>query len=171
VNDYNAGSIKRFDSQGNYLGVFATGVPQAEGVDFFPNGDLAVGVGGTSSVKVFSANGSFVKNLVQPSTLGLLVPNAVVFRPVSPNPTNEVFKDISFVKPSVGIYFHVSNPDATHPASSFEVFNSAGYLVQKVNFADSTTWDASNLANGIYHITAKLSDGTIARQKVVVQQQ
>ncbi|MBI1228060.1 MAG: T9SS type A sorting domain-containing protein [Bacteroidetes bacterium] len=170
VNDWSAGVIKRFDSQGNYLGVFATGVPQCEGVDFFPNGDIAIGVGGTSSVKVFSADGSFIKNLVPPSTLGLLLPNAVVFRPIQVNSSHEVFKDISFVTPNVGNYFQVSNPDATQPAASFEVFNSAGLFIQKINFADSTSWDASKLANGVYHLTSKMSDGTIARQKVVVQQ-
>ncbi|MCB0521220.1 MAG: T9SS type A sorting domain-containing protein [Lewinellaceae bacterium] len=169
VSDWNAGSVKRFDSQGNYIGVFISGVPQVEGVDFFPNGDIAIGVGGASTVKVYSPEGNFIKNLIPAGALNLQVPNAVVFRPVAPTSALEVFKDAVFVTPSVGNLFQVSNPDALQPKQFFEVYNATGMLVMKFNFSDSTTWDASNLANGIYHLTAKLPDGTVGRQKVVVQ--
>ena len=169
VNDWNAGQVKRFDSFGTFQGAIVTGVGQAEGVDFYPNGDFALGIGSTSSVNVYKPDGTFVKNLIAPGAAGLIRPNAVVFRHKNTTTSREIFKDITFVTPSIGVHFQVSNPDVVQTASSFEVHSSTGVFVSKVNFADSTNWDASNLANGIYHITARLSDGKIARQKVVVQ--
>jgi len=169
VVDYDGGSVKRFDSQGNYLGIFISGLPQGEGIDFFPNGNIIIGSGGLHSVRIYDASGGFLNNLMPPGTLGLQTPNAVVLRPIPPSMTREVYKEINFVKPSVGELFQVSNPDVSQAARAFEVYNSVGVLIRKVNFANSTYWDASNLAAGVYYITAKLQDGAIARQSVVVQ--
>ncbi len=169
VADWNAGSVKHFDSQGNYIGVLFSGVPQSEGVDFLPNGDIVIGSGGTSSVKVYTPDGTFVKDLIPSGALGLIRPNAVVFRPAATTATRETYKDVTFVTPSVGLQFQIANPSGSQPTTLCEVRNSAGMLVEKIKFADSTSWDASNLADGIYYITAKMSDGKIARQKVVVQ--
>ncbi len=169
VLDWSAGNVKRFDSNGNFLGIFITGVPQAEGVDFFPNGDIVLGAGAAQSVKLFSSDGTFIKDVVSAGSLNLLLPNAVRLRENSPNPTQEIFQDVTFVTPSVGVLFEIATPDAFNILRSFEVHSSSGMFVSKTNFIDSTSWDASNLADGIYYITAKLSDGKIARQKVVVQ--
>ena len=169
VVDYSGGSVKRFDSSGNFLGVFISGLPQGEGVDFMPNGNIVIGSGGTSSVRAYDASGTFIKNLVPPGSLGLKVPNAVVFRQIMANPTHEVYKDVAFVTPSVGVQFQISNPNPSQPFLSCEVFDTSGMFVRKIIFADHAIWDASNLANGVYHIRAKLPDGAIARQKVVVQ--
>lgn len=169
VLDWQAGQVKRFNSFGAFQGAIVTGVGQAEGIDFYPNGDFAIGIGSASSVNVYHADGTFVKNLVAPGAAGVIRPNAVVFRQKNTTATQEVFKEMTFVTPSVGVHFQVSNPDVAESASSLEVHNSTGMFISKINFADSTSWDASNLANGVYHLTAKLKDGTIARQKVVVQ--
>ncbi|MDZ4679733.1 MAG: T9SS type A sorting domain-containing protein [Saprospiraceae bacterium] len=53
--------------------------------------------------------------------------------------------------------------------ASFAVYDSTGVLVRQINFANTTSWDASHLPNGVYYITVKLKDGVIARQAVVVQ--
>lgn len=167
VFDYNAGVVKRFDSTGKYLGVFISGVPQCEGVDFLPDGNLIIGSGGTSSIRIYTASGAFVKNFVPPATLGLKTPNAVVLRPAPVSDTRMVYKEIVFVTPSVGTYFQISDPDVLQPDSNFEVYNAAGALIRKINFAAG--WDASGLPDGIYLILAKLPDGSVAGQKVVVQ--
>lgn len=169
VVDYNGASVKRFDSQGNYLGIFISGLPQGEGVDFFPNGNIIIGSGGLHSVRVYDASGNFLSNLVPPGTLGLQTPNAVVLRPVTPSTTREVYKELTFVTPSIGVLFQLSKPELMQPGASFAVHDSTGVLVRKINFANTTSWDASNLPNGVYYITAKLKDGVIARQSVVVQ--
>lgn len=169
VLDYNAGVINRFDSTGKYLGIFISGVPQCEGVDFLPGGNLIVGIGGTSSVRIYTASGAFVKNFVPPATLGLKTPNAVVLRPALVSGTRIAYKEVTFVAPSAGTYFRMNNPDILQPDSMCEVYNPAGALVRKINFANGAGWDASDLPNGIYLILAKLPDGSVAGQKVVVQ--
>lgn len=169
VVDYNANSVKRFDSQGNFIGILLSGLPQGEGVDFFPNGNFIIGSGGSHSVRIYSASGTFLSNLAVPGALGLLTPNAVVLRPISPSTTRELHQEINFVTPTVGELFQISNPGLSQAAATFEVHSSTGMLIQKANFADHTYWDASNLAAGVYYITAQLQDGTIARQSVVVQ--
>jgi len=170
VIDYIGGSVKRFDGQGNYLGVFISGLPQGEGVDFFPNGNIIIGSGGLHSVRIYDASGNFLSNLVPPGTLGLQTPNAVVLRPVQPpSNTREVYKELTFVTPTVGNHFQIANPDVLQAASSFAVYDSTGVLVSNLTFAGSASWDASNLPAGVYYITAKLKDGAMARQSVVVQ--
>lgn len=169
VVDYNGGTVKRFDSTGAYLGVFITGLPQGEGVDFLPNGHIVIGSGGASSVRVYDASGTLLNDLVPAGALGLKTPNAVVLRPVAPSFAQEVYRDAEFVTPTIGTIFQITNPGGTQPASAFEAFDSSGVFIRKVNFAENTSWDASNLPNGIYYIVVKLADGTIARQKVVVQ--
>ncbi len=169
VFDYNAGVVKRFDSTGKYLGVFITGVPQCEGVDFLPDGNIIIGSGGTSSVRIYTATGAFVKNFVAPATLGLKTPNAVVLRPTPVSSTRVAYKEAVLVTPSVGAYFRITGPDVLQPDSTFEVYNPAGILIRKINFANGAGWDASGLPDGVYLILAKLPDGSVAGQKVVVQ--
>ncbi len=169
VNNWNNGIVKRFDGLGNFVEDFITGAPNCEGVDFFPNGDIAIGVGGTSSVKVYSPDGAFIKDLVAPGTLNLLVPNAVVFRGKTASKTKDKYLEMSFVSPTIGSHFQISNPDFAGRSLSCEVFDTSGLFVQKMEFSGQTIWDASSLANGIYYLTVKLPDGTMARQKVVVQ--
>ncbi len=167
--DWSDGQVKRFNSFGTFQEAIVSGVNQCEGVDFYPNGDFAIGIGSASSVNVYKPDGTFVKNLVPAGAAGLIRPNAVVFRPRTSTATHEVFKEVTFVTPSVGKHFQISKPEGLQAVSSVEVYNSAGKLVRKINLANNTDWDASNLADGIYYLTAELPDGTMARQKMVVQ--
>lgn len=169
VVDYNGGAVKRFDSSGNFLELFISGLPQGEGVDFFPNGDIAIGCGGDSSVRVYDAAGIFVKNLVPPGTLGLITPNAVVFRPVAASATEERPAETMFLSPSVGTVFRCIRPDSGAGALVGEVFDSSGAFVRQFNLDGNSVWDASSLPNGVYFIRAKLADGSLGHQRVVVQ--
>lgn len=169
VVDYNGGSVKRFDSAGNYKGVFIAGLPQGEGVAFLPNGHILLGAGGTSSVREYDAGGTLIGDFVPPATLGLRTPNAVVLRPLPASGVQTPYREVAFVTPSVGTVFRLASPDALQDVQTLEVYNSTGVFVQKITFADSTIWDASRLPAGIYHITARLADGLLGRQTVVVQ--
>ena len=169
VLDWNDDQVKRFDSSGNFKEAIISGVDRCEGVDFYPNGDFAIGVGGASAVNVYKPDGTFVKNLVPAGAAGLQTPNAVRFRYKTTTSTKEVFKEITFVIPTVGTNFQISRPEELRDVVSLDVFDTTGKSVSKINLNNSTHWDASNLSNGIYYITAKLSDGMMARQKVVVQ--
>ena len=169
VMDYEGASIKRFDNQGAYKGVFVSGLTRGEGVDFLPNGHFVVGSGGTSSIREYDATGTFVKNLVAPGTLGLITPNAVILRLKPASSTQELYRDVTFVTPSIGAVFQVSNPEALQGVDTLEVYSSTGVLVRKINFAAGAGWDASNVPAGVYYLSAKLPNGAMGRQTVVVQ--
>ena len=169
VVDYLGNSIKRFDSQGNYKGIFISGLPQGEGVDFLPNGNILIGSGGTSSVRVYSDSGILLNNLVPPGTLNLKVPNAVVVRSLPVSSISELYEEWTFVTPTLGTLFQFSSKEMLLGMTACTVYNSSGAFVQTINFADSSSWDASNLPVGVYHLIAKNQDGVIGRQTVVVQ--
>ena len=169
VVDYLAGAVKRFSSTGAFLGVLMTGLPQGEGVDFFPNGDIALGCGALHSVRLYDKTGVFKKNLVAPSTLALLTPNAVVFREKTASATWEPFKEAIFVVPNVGNSFEITAPDWLPSGLTGEVHDSSGMFIQRLDLSKKGSWDASDLATGVYFITAKLADATVIGQKIVVQ--
>ncbi len=172
VNDYNAGIVKRFDSNGVFVGNYITGVPQCEGVNFLADGSIILGVGGTSSVRQYSQNGAIVKTLVQPGTLSLLTPNAVVLRNESTtavtDPTHN-YRDTILVNPSVGEQFHWADSALMLHGGIAEVCNTAGVVVKYIPWQDSTWWDASDLPNGIYFVMIPLQDQSKLRQKIIVQ--
>jgi hypothetical protein len=80
VSDYNGGAIRRFNAQGAFLGNFITGLSQSEGVDYLPDGNLLIGNGGTSAVKMYTPAGTYIKDIVASGSGGLIQPNAVVVR-------------------------------------------------------------------------------------------
>lgn len=82
INDWQANRISKFDSTGNFQSHLATGLRNVEGVDFFPNRDFLVGIGGSAEVKMFNSSGSFIKTIINGGSGGLKWPNAVRIRHV-----------------------------------------------------------------------------------------
>ena len=82
VNDWSGNVIRQFDSTGAFIGNFATGLSQPEGVDFL-DGNVLIGNSGTGSVKMYDASGSFVMDVVAPGAAALVTPNAVTVRHVN----------------------------------------------------------------------------------------
>jgi hypothetical protein len=80
VIDYDGTSVKRFDSNGSFINNFMTGLSQAEGVDFFPNGNILIGNGVTHSVKMFDTSGNYIEDFIPNGSGGLMTPNAIVIR-------------------------------------------------------------------------------------------
>lgn len=80
VNDWKAGKIVVFDASGQFVGTFATGLSQVEGVSELSDGGILIGNGGTGAVKLFDANGNFVEDFVASRSGGLGKPNAVIVR-------------------------------------------------------------------------------------------
>ena len=171
VNDYNAGNVKRFDSSGNFKGVFISNVPKVEGVDFLPNGNVLLGVGGTSSVASYDASGNFLDTIVSTGSLDLKTPNAVVIRQNTTTAIPEIptYIDANIVTPSFGTFFQFTNEEINSFGSIAEVSNASGVIVRKINIADSTFINAFDLPDGIYFITMPLQNNSVARQKIMVQ--
>jgi hypothetical protein len=80
VADYDGGAVRRFNSEGVFQGDFIQGLSQSEGVDFLPNGNILIGNGGTSSVKMYTPSGTYVEDIIPSQAGNLTQPNAVVVR-------------------------------------------------------------------------------------------
>lgn len=81
VADYSGGAVKLFDANGNFQRDFILAIINAEGVDFYPNGDILIGSGGDNSVRRYDSDGDLVGTVVASGLGGLENPNAVVLRP------------------------------------------------------------------------------------------
>src|SRR5690606_22109739 len=118
-----------------------SGVPFCEGIEFMPDGNMLIGVGATSSVRKYTPAGNLVSTIVQPGTLNLLTPNAVVKRRVQT--TTRItepsrFKDLTLVNPSVGNSFNFIKSELIPPDAHARVTNMTGAMVKNIPLADST---------------------------------
>lgn len=166
VFNYNSGVIERYDPAGNYIEDLITGVNGCEGYDFFPNGDILIGVGSDGSVRRYDSNYNFIENFVEPGTT-LLTPNAIVIRDDIPLSVADVPLAITFVTPSIGTQFRISD-EAAMRYDSLQVYDTIGRLVDTLEPGTSMNWDASKLIEGIYFITAS-ENGQKSTQKIVVK--
>ena len=167
VSDYNGTAIKRFNSSGNFVSNFMTGTSKSEGVAYLPNGNILIGNGATSSVKEFNANGTYLQDIIPSGSANLLNPNAVVIRETTGTSAPEIRGAIApVIYPTIGNQFHVDQ-QYTNDIKLIRVFNSAGNLVGSFN---NDLWTAHNQSNGTYFLSVQFNDGSMAQQKVVVQQ-
>jgi sugar lactone lactonase YvrE len=82
VSDYDGGAVRRFSAEGVFLGDFIQGLSQSEGVDFLPNGNILIGNGGTSSVKMFTPAGTYIEDIIPSQSGKLKQPNVIVVRKI-----------------------------------------------------------------------------------------
>lgn len=78
VADWQQGTVLRYDSTGQYLGVELSGMQNPEGHDWLPNGDLLIGDWGLDAVHRFAADGTNLGLFT--SGEGLNDPNYVLVR-------------------------------------------------------------------------------------------
>jgi len=169
VSDYNGGSIKRFNSDGQYQGVFIDGLKFPEGVDFFPNGNILIGNGGTSAVKLFDPEGNFIEDIIPSGSGGLITPNAVVIREVNTVSVQDEKTDHKgFIVPAAGKMF-LLQPDVLPVIKTLEIYNLNGVRVDKVDEINNRVWNGSGLSNGFYVAVAKMKDGNRLSQKILVR--
>jgi len=186
VIDYNGTAVKRFNSSGTFINNFITGLSQAEGVDFFPNGNILIGNGATHSVKMYDSSGNYIEEFIPNGLGGLMTPNAVVIREtnVSSVSSDGDPGDKSFVleqnypnpfNPSTKIKFSVPFVETHRDASllvTLKVYNVLGNdvatLVDEYKSAGSyeIKFDASGLPSGIYFY--ELKAGTFVQTKKMI---
>lgn len=80
ISDYNNNTVWRFDQWGRHQGPFIQGLSQPEGVAVLPNGNMLLGDGGTSAVKMYTSDGEYIEDLITSGSGGLIRPNAIVIR-------------------------------------------------------------------------------------------
>ncbi|MGB5288936.1 MAG: T9SS type A sorting domain-containing protein [Ignavibacteriaceae bacterium] len=183
VIDYNGTAVKRFNSNGSFINNFITGLSQAEGVDFFPNGNILIGNGATSSVKMFDSNGVYIEDFIPSGSGGLMTPNAVVIRVVNPSSVsgddnssnlNNFVLEQNYpnpFNPSTTIAFDLKQTARV----TLEVFNTLGQKVATVVNGKmaaglhEVTFDASNLASGIYLYRMSTAEITLTNKMLLMK--
>jgi hypothetical protein len=108
VVDWTGRAIRKYTPGGSFNGNFTTGLNEPEGIEFLDNGHLLVGNGGTSSVRQYDANGTFVKDFIPSGLGGLAKPNALRFRSLSSFQINAGLSDAWFYPPTNGQGFFVN---------------------------------------------------------------
>jgi len=108
VLDYDGGAARRFNSQGVFQGNFIAGLSQSEGVDYLPNGNLLIGNGGTSAVKMYTPGGTYLSDIIPSRSGGLLQPNAVVVRTYSDFNINAGLNDAWYNPATIGQGFLIA---------------------------------------------------------------
>ncbi len=102
VLDWTGGAIRRYDSSGVLIDSPVLGLSEPEGVEFLANGHFLVGNGGTSSVREYDGDGTFVGDLVPPGSGGLAKPNGLRLRSTGGFRINEGLNDAWFNRATSG---------------------------------------------------------------------
>tara|TARA_Y100000815_G_scaffold273787_1_gene305973 strand:- start:3134 stop:4270 length:1137 start_codon:yes stop_codon:yes gene_type:complete len=166
VLNWGGGDVVRFDSSGNFLEIFTNAVSQPEGIAPHPSGGYLIGNGGNASIDLFMEDGTFVDNVVESGSSGLVQPNAVVLRDATLG-VGAVKKDKKIIViPSVGTFFQLHTQHSLS-IESLELFNLQGQKVASLPL-EKNTWDASNLQEGVYFLKGTSSEDTYL-QKIVVK--
>lgn len=151
VFDWNNGVIQKFDSSGQFLETFIQGVGNCEGIEYMNNGNILVGVGALSSVKMYTKEGVFIEDFISSGSGGLMRPNALRFRNKETSRTDDEHEELFDVYPTQGTRFYFSN---TNPPTGLEleVFDSSGKLVFSSELNSDIAWDARGFVSGRYLI-------------------
>ncbi|MEL7422786.1 MAG: T9SS type A sorting domain-containing protein, partial [Bacteroidota bacterium] len=170
VADYNGTAVKRFDSDGNYLGDFLGGLSNAEGAAYLPNGNILIGNGGNSAVKMYSPEGAYLSDFISSGSGNLIAPNAVVIRDLTAVNTTELNAQSAVkVSPTVGTHFYLESP-LDQSIEVVRIYNPDGRLIStKQPLSSTVEWQANTAhPDGLYLLEIQLSDGsqTIARAMV-----
>jgi sugar lactone lactonase YvrE len=168
VIDYNGTAVKRYNTSGTFINNFITGLGNAEGVDFFPNGNILIGNGATSSVKMFDSNGNYIEDLIPSGSGGLMTPNAVVIRETNVLSVDDnTLKSNSFIleqnypnpfNPTTNIRFRI----ADRGFATLTVFNVLGNEIETLFNKElekgeyQFAFDASGIPSGVYFYQLKV---------------
>jgi WD40 repeat protein len=164
VEDWNAGKILRFDSTGQYVNVFVSGLTNPEGIAFLPNGNMLVCDWGVDAVHLIDSNGNLLGYFCSGS---LIDPNCVKVRPSATTAVNEVKKIATFTSPTMGKEFTIFLPTDIGTNASIKIINLNGKLIERIQPAQRTKWNAGHLPPGMYIVNIT-SNGHDFFEKIIV---
>lgn len=167
VLNWSGGNAVRFNSEGVYQGVFISGLSNPEGISILPDGQMLIGNGGTREVKLFDSGGGFLQNIVESGSQDLLFPNAVIIKEKLISSTIETSVEEILVYPSLGTRFYVKSEYYDQIAYA-KIFNNLGTLVDQIQVVGGELWDATQAPSGMYYLSAKLKNGKVIQQRIIV---
>ncbi len=179
VLDWTTGSAERLDSEGRHSGTFLSGLTNAEGFTFGPDGFLYVCDWTQNHVKKFTPDGSLVG--VFASGNNLIAPNACLFGlaesvGAAADPPARSRARLRFVAPNpfrdeVGI--HLSMPEAA-PVRA-RVFDVAGRELEELHSGLLAAgdhvlgWDGFGVPAGVYWLKLETPGQTVSRKLTRLQ--
>lgn len=171
VEDWTVGNILRFDTQGNYEGVFTTGLVNPEGIAFLPGGDFLVGDWGLDIVHHISSNGVLLGNFTDTGLLDN--PNCVFILPLPEDTTVAAGEGPGNVK-QVSVW-PVTGTDVFHiefssPYSgTVRILDASGRCVETLqnHGRERLDWHPVNVQAGVYFIKTELRQPYVPRIVVV----
>jgi len=164
VEDWSLGIVRRFSSTGQYIDDFITGMTNPEGISFLPNGDVLICDWGTDTVERFDSDGNSLGTFISGNNLA--DPNAVVLRETILSVSDHLKSEV-FVVPTVGNRFSFSSTIISN-FESLQLYDVYGRLVQILDPNENSVWDASNLSEGVYFISA-FNTRIKATQKIIIE--
>lgn len=170
VVDYNANSIKRFNSNGVLLGTIISGLSTPEGVAFLSNGNFLVGNGLTGLIKMYDNNGNFIENFINSTAsneANLINPNAFYIMPSTLSIPEIAPNEEVLIYTTVGHQFKF-NSDVVKLSDDIYVFNAIGKRIETIKLNNSFRWSPSTYSNGMYFVHV-ISDGKTKTQKIVIK--
>ncbi|HMQ47304.1 MAG TPA: T9SS type A sorting domain-containing protein [Saprospiraceae bacterium] len=181
VEDWTVGRVLRYNSDGQYIGVFVDGLSNPEGIAFLPNGQLLIGDWGEDAVHLIDSTGQVLGYFT--SGNGLIDPNCVKvsvtpitnsisaheteikFLGVSPNPATEFTQIHYALKKAAALKVEVVNAQGQTVAILYKGEQSPG--------THQLVWDRLTdagyyAAPGLYLIRLSIGTETV-KAKVIVQ--
>ncbi len=166
VSDYDGNAAKRFDNQGNFKSNFLLGLSNSEGVAFLPNGNILIGNGGSSSVKQYRPNGSYVNEFISSGVGNLINPNAVVVRNrILSSVEDKISLTQSIIHPTVGTIFYV-DCNYIDKIESISIFSMDGQKVYQSSDLSDILWNGVDSTEGSYIIKVRMNDSKVLTQRV-----
>ncbi|MCB0458033.1 MAG: hypothetical protein KDC91_09845, partial [Flavobacteriaceae bacterium] len=139
VQDFTQGKVLHYDSDGNYIEDYITGLLNPEGFEFLPNGNLLIAERTGNQIREFDSNGNLLGRWDNGGTLAS--PNFIKALDLSILSISEEKKSEPLVIPTVGSKFNI-NPSILPLYQKVEIYNSHGALIETLILKDHTFWNA-----------------------------
>jgi WD40 repeat protein len=176
VEDWTVGNVLRYDTTGQYLGVFLTGMNSPEGIAFKPNGNMLIGDWGQDAIHEFDSAGNNLGYFTNAG--GLTDPNSVKIR-VSPtlsvsDYTNSVNDFVVFPTAS-SESFTISITLEAETELHLDVIDHIGKQIKLIHntFVSEGVhqwmWNPdSGVASGNYFVRVTANDASISKKLIVL---
>lgn len=161
VEDWTVGKVLRYDSTGQYINAFITGLGNPEGIAFLPNGNLLIGDWGLDAVHLIDSTGQVLG--IFTSGNGLTDPNCVKVRVTTTTSTKEegsagALQYLTAYPNPASEYFFVGLEAGDY---MIELFDITGTLVLSKQY--SVKVDVGDLPSGAYLL--KVTDKSSGKAK------
>lgn len=118
----------------------------------------------------FSADGSFVQDIVSAGLNGLLTPNAVVVRPIITSAIAPLPVSNLYITPTTGSVFYLNQNQSTQ-YNRITIFNASGQVIVDKPYEGNLIWDAQQQSAGTYFIHLFSKKGERHTEQVIVNKE